>query len=167
MRALVPRVMVALQGAQGIYSRSDDRREVTAMDIQEVLNRIAVAQQHLTDDVMFRECVSDVLMALQVEDIDFASELAVSRSTVNRWKNGRSVPHPAMRRPVYAALRRRAQARLRDTRRNDEPASSSGQDKNPYNRTCPHCGQPSVSRERRPNGNDRCKNGHEYPSSSK
>lgn len=29
---------------------------------------------------------------------------------------------------------------------------------------CPICGQPGVSRERRPNGNDQCANGHVYPS---
>lgn len=29
---------------------------------------------------------------------------------------------------------------------------------------CPLCGAPSVARERRPNGNDRCSNGHTYPS---
>lgn len=31
---------------------------------------------------------------------------------------------------------------------------------------CPHCGSPGESRERRPGGNDRCRNGHEYPSST-
>ncbi|KPK72264.1 MAG: hypothetical protein AMJ84_04570 [Acidithiobacillales bacterium SM23_46] len=30
---------------------------------------------------------------------------------------------------------------------------------------CPLCGAVGVSRERRPDGNDRCVNGHEYPSS--
>lgn len=30
--------------------------------------------------------------------------------------------------------------------------------------TCPKCGAPGVSRERRPNGNDRCANNHSYPS---
>lgn len=29
---------------------------------------------------------------------------------------------------------------------------------------CPICGEPGVLRERRPDGNDRCKGGHEYPS---
>ena len=29
---------------------------------------------------------------------------------------------------------------------------------------CPVCGLPGVSRERRPDGNDRCENGHTYPS---
>jgi hypothetical protein len=31
---------------------------------------------------------------------------------------------------------------------------------------CPRCGEPGVQRERRINGNDRCGNGHEYPSST-
>lgn len=30
---------------------------------------------------------------------------------------------------------------------------------------CPVCGVPGISRERRPNGDDRCENGHVYPSS--
>jgi hypothetical protein len=29
---------------------------------------------------------------------------------------------------------------------------------------CPHCGAPGSLRERRPNGNDHCENGHTYPS---
>lgn len=29
---------------------------------------------------------------------------------------------------------------------------------------CPLCGAVGVSRERRPNGNDKCANGHTYPS---
>jgi len=35
----------------------------------------------------------------------------------------------------------------------------------PYGR-CPHCGLPGECRERRPDGNDCCGNGHVYPSSS-
>lgn len=33
----------------------------------------------------------------------------------------------------------------------------------PYGR-CPICGKEGVARERRPNGNDTCKEGHVYPS---
>lgn len=29
---------------------------------------------------------------------------------------------------------------------------------------CPYCGEPGKTRERRPNGNDKCVNGHVYPS---
>ncbi len=31
---------------------------------------------------------------------------------------------------------------------------------------CPQCGGMGMSRERRLNGNDRCENGHSYPSST-
>lgn len=31
---------------------------------------------------------------------------------------------------------------------------------------CPICGQPGISRERRPDGNDKCYNAHTYPSKS-
>jgi len=31
---------------------------------------------------------------------------------------------------------------------------------------CPQCGAKGVMRERRPNGNDKCANGHTYPSST-
>lgn len=77
------------------------------IDYQRILNRIDGAQKNLEDDEVFRIVVSETLGALPIEDMSIANELAVSRSTVNRWKNGKSVPHPAMRKPVYAALRRR------------------------------------------------------------
>jgi hypothetical protein len=31
---------------------------------------------------------------------------------------------------------------------------------------CPECGAKGVMRERRPNGNDKCANGHTYPSNT-
>ncbi len=36
-------------------------------------------------------------------------------------------------------------------------------EKSPYGR-CPICGALGVTRERQPNGNDTCENGHVYPS---
>jgi hypothetical protein len=36
---------------------------------------------------------------------------------------------------------------------------------NPYG-YCPHCGSPSLTRERRPNGNDSCYGLHVYASNS-
>jgi len=40
-----------------------------------------------------------------------------------------------------------------------------GDEEVPYG-YCPVCGTPGISRERRPNGNDRCRNGHVYPSTN-
>ena len=46
------------------------------------------------------------------------------------------------------------------------PKTESGKPKkHPYG-FCPHCGHEGVSRERRPHGNDKCKDGHVYPSSA-
>jgi hypothetical protein len=85
-------------------------RDPTVPTAADLLDRVAAATECLDDADLFRACVADVLAALGIADIDFANELSVSRTTVCRWKNGRSVPHPAMRKPVYAALRRRIQA---------------------------------------------------------
>jgi hypothetical protein len=40
--------------------------------------------------------------------------------------------------------------------------AAAGQISNVYG-YCPRCGALGITRERRPNGNDRCSNGHEYP----
>jgi hypothetical protein len=40
-----------------------------------------------------------------------------------------------------------------------------GEIEDPYGR-CPHCGAKCVERERRLRGNDKCANGHVYPSSA-
>jgi transcriptional regulator with XRE-family HTH domain len=94
-------------------------------NLQANLSQISLAQKQLGDDEMFRACVADTLAMLNVEDIDFANELAVSRSTVNRWKHGKAAPHPAMRKPVYAALKRRVSARLRQDKLRAEAVHSS------------------------------------------
>lgn len=43
------------------------------------------------------------------------------------------------------------------------PTGNQAAESAPYGK-CPICGAPGVMRERRPGGNDRCENGHEYPS---
>lgn len=45
----------------------------------------------------------------------------------------------------------------------EDAAREAGESESPYG-YCPKCGSPGRIRERRPNGNDRCENGHTYPS---
>jgi hypothetical protein len=45
------------------------------------------------------------------------------------------------------------------------PWTTGDENENLYGR-CPVCGAPGKTRERRPNGNDVCHNGHTYPSST-
>lgn len=85
---------------------------MNAYDIETIIAAIDAMCEHLTEDVGFMNCVRETTALLAIEDIDLANELGVSRTTVLRWKNGRAVPYPGMRKPVYAALRRRALTRL-------------------------------------------------------
>ncbi len=54
----------------------------------------------------------------QLESISNVGELArkfgMSRSTISRWKNGHSVPHPALRPRIYRWLRSCVQARINE-----------------------------------------------------
>lgn len=47
----------------------------------------------------------------------------------------------------------------------ERPAAQEGEREAPYG-YCPECGAPGVMRERRPDGDDKCSNGHRYPSRS-
>lgn len=69
-------------------------------------NIIENAEQFLSDDKIFQSCIVSITDYLDIEDIDLANKMAVSRSTVLRWKNGKAVPHPLMRKPVYKILKR-------------------------------------------------------------
>lgn len=56
----------------------------------------------IEDDQEFRSILSEAMKRLSLSDDDIAGALLVSRPTVNRWLEGKSEPHPAMRRPIYA-----------------------------------------------------------------
>lgn len=80
---------------------------------------------------------------------------------LRQWLTGY---HGGDERPVYVS---RANAVRTDLTLGDLRAIvSNGQepDETPGYGTCPQCGAQIVSRERRPDGNDRCENGHVFPS---
>ena len=52
-------------------------------------------------------------LVLELEDVELAGMLRVSRPTIGRWTRGETAPHPIGRKPVFAVLVRVAQAKLR------------------------------------------------------
>lgn len=60
------------------------------------------------DAPAFHRIVSEALALLEIADADLASRFNMSRPSVNRWKNGRNAPHPAVRRPVYEFFTKQA-----------------------------------------------------------
>lgn len=56
------------------------------------------------EEVEFRELLLQSMKSLKLLDKDIALEFDMSRPSVNRWKNGRTVPHPTIRKIVYRYL---------------------------------------------------------------
>lgn len=67
----------------------------------------------LTDDAAFQDVLINSMVVLRMNEQAFAAAFRVSRTTVNRWINGNSSPHPAMRKLLIESLIRRTDE-LRD-----------------------------------------------------
>lgn len=83
--------------------------------LTDLLNTVKQAQKDLTSDEKFRHALNESMTALELRDIDVATALSVSRTTVGRWRNGTAIPHELMRKPVYRVLVRRIQERIRSS----------------------------------------------------
>lgn len=85
------------------------------MEREQALSQLIVdlkeADRH--DDAVFRSLLARATIELRLLDKDLARELDASRPTVNRWKNGKSSPHPLLRRHIYSRLSKRAAAVLK------------------------------------------------------
>lgn len=75
------------------------------------------------DDATFQALLAQGIESLQLVDKDIAHAFTVSRPTVTRWRNGESAPHPALRKPVFDWLERRARTM---NRRSSSVSSGSG-----------------------------------------
>lgn len=65
------------------------------------------------NDTRFSLLISRARLLFEMSDAELATELLVSRPTVNRWINGRNLPHRAMRRPILDWIAKRASQKLR------------------------------------------------------
>lgn len=72
-----------------------------------------LSQESAVDDEQFQHVIGRAVEALEMSDEDLADNIKVSRPTINRWKNGRNLPHPLMRRPIIAWLNQQVTAKLR------------------------------------------------------
>lgn len=65
------------------------------------------------DDGQFRHLINACQAVLEMSDQEIGGKLMVSRPTVNRWVNGKNLPHRAMRKPIFASIANMASQRLR------------------------------------------------------
>ena len=97
---------------------------ITALETLEREIEAALSSADLLGDRdRFRAVVNRGMSLLNLDDADVADKLPVSRSAVNRWKHGNSVPLPMMRKPVYKFLLRKIKMAIQT---NDADPSGAG-----------------------------------------
>ena len=79
----------------------------------------------ITNDDKFRTIIGACRYTLEMSDQEIGDALHVSRPTVSRWINGKSVPHPVMRKPIFDWISAQAARKLRILE-SDESRSSGG-----------------------------------------
>ena len=65
------------------------------------------------DDQAFARLFEKAMQILELEDLELARRLQVSRPTIGRWTRGESAPHPLGRGPVFRTLAKIAEVKLR------------------------------------------------------
>lgn len=65
------------------------------------------------NDAEFRAFMREACLMLEMSEADVADVLSVSRPTYNRWINGRSIPHPLMRRSAISRILDRVTAKIK------------------------------------------------------
>lgn len=95
--------------AEDVLSEHERLRVATLEQLVASLRNFPVE----ADRAAFSTLFGDALRLLELEDVDIARTLRVSRPTISRWARGDSAPHPLGREPVFHVLAELARARLR------------------------------------------------------
>jgi len=67
----------------------------------------------VSDDKSFQELLNACQAILEMSDREIADVLMVSRPTVNRWSNGKNLPHRAVRKSMFNWISETASKKLR------------------------------------------------------
>ncbi len=67
----------------------------------------------LEDDQVFQALMHDAQILLEMSDSEIANSLSISRPTLNRWINGRTTPHVAIRKSAAKWISEQVTARVR------------------------------------------------------
>ena len=75
--------------------------------------RSLTANLDLKDDEGFRNVFRRAQVVLEMSDQELADALSMSRPSVNRWRNGRNLPHSAMRKHILFWIGAQLTAKLK------------------------------------------------------
>jgi hypothetical protein len=93
------------------------------MSHQDLFVQLKAAAATCSDDD-FRRLVDRAMNELNMLDKDVAEALSMSRTTVMRWRNGLSVPHPLMRPAALRVFIRRCEELLKSELRRGRAANT-------------------------------------------
>ena len=77
------------------------------------LNTVRQGQIDLHDDLLFKESIRRVHSVLKISDDFFSSTIQIDRPTIEKWKNGQSLPNLQMRLGIYMWIERKIDIELR------------------------------------------------------
>jgi DNA-binding transcriptional regulator YdaS (Cro superfamily) len=104
--------------------KKTDRRHMNNLEKLEQF-KVAVEGADVDDAATFHDLIRQAFaLRVVVSDEDVARKFAMSRPSVNRWKNGRTAPHPAVRRPVYAWLAKEARRAIEMERKSGRASAA-------------------------------------------
>ena len=105
-----------------IVAREQSLREESLKDLRE-----RVASANMRDDELFHDIFRGARRLLELSDTDISETLLVSRPTVNRWANGRNLPRPAMRKPIFDWIREELSQRIKRLSASSSHVSTGGE----------------------------------------
>jgi hypothetical protein len=74
-------------------------------------------QADVNNNELFHGLLTESIDALGVELRDIAHDFCVSPATITRWRQGKNLPHRAVRRVIYSKLKQRVSRLQRRERR--------------------------------------------------
>lgn len=80
----------------------------------------------LSDDSIFQELLNVCQGVFEMSDREVADVLMVSRPTINRWSNGKNLPHRRVRKSVFSWIADTASKRLRILERYETASARQG-----------------------------------------
>jgi len=89
--------------------------------------RERTASVDLRDDKEFHRILLEAKRLLEISDSDISEVFLVTRPTVNRWVNGKNLPHPAMRKPIFTWVNEELSHKLNNLKRGGSYRGSGGE----------------------------------------
>lgn len=84
--------------------------DTKTMTVPELITLLESAD--MEDDAVFSKVVQDGLGLLNIGDEELCRRFDMSRTSARRWREGRSYPHPAMRKHVFSWFLKKARAAI-------------------------------------------------------